>query len=69
MVLRVLPPSCPLKPFKIFLYTVVMNIKYTLVLQEGFDCGPVLAVMTTLLTVAFQEVGMIIVNLYLFHGS
>ena len=46
-----------------------MNIKYTLVLQEGFDCGPVLAVMTTLLTVAFQEVGMIIVNLYLFHES
>ena len=46
-----------------------MNLKYTLMLQEGFDCGPVLAVMTTLLTVAFQEVGMIIVNLYLFHGS
>ena len=46
-----------------------MNLKYTLTLQEGFDCGPVLAVMTTLLTVAFQEVGMIIVNLYLFHES
>ena len=46
-----------------------MNVKYTLMLQEGFDCGPVLAVMTTLLTVAFQEVGMIIVNLYLFHES
>lgn len=46
-----------------------MNINYTLMLQEGFDCGPVLAVMTTLLTVAFQEVGMIIVNLYLFHES
>lgn len=45
-----------------------MNIKYTRMLQEGFDCGPVLAVMTTLLTVAFQEVG-IIVNLYLFHES
>ena len=36
-----------------------------MLLQEGFDCGPVLGVMTTLLSVAFQEVGLMLLMMFL----
>lgn len=34
----------------------ISHVSFTCV-QAGFDCGPVVGVMTTLLSVAFQEVG------------